>query len=75
MNDFWWPLETSFISFLPKIADFEQQLIKLCGLSFGGILQVLRSDIVGALTSYILSIFFLLCALHGTRAIDLNLLR
>lgn len=75
MNDFWWPLEASCISILPKIADFEQQILTQSGLSVTGILQLLRNDTAAVLTSYLLSIFFLLSSLHATRIIDLRLLR
>lgn len=75
MNDFWWPLEASCIALLPKIADFEKEVLKQSGLDIGGVLQVLRAEIAGVLISYFLSIFFLVCALHATRIIDLRLLR
>lgn len=76
MNDFWWPLEASFFALLPKIADFEKEVLRQSGLdNIGGVLQVLRLDIAAIVVSYLLSIFFFLCALHATRIIDLRLLR
>lgn len=75
MNDFWWPLEDSVIKFLPKIADFEKEILRHSGLEFGGILQILRDENARVIASYVLSLFFLLAALHATRFIDLRLLR
>lgn len=65
MDYFWYPLEAHTIIFLSKVADFEKDII-----TQNGILQLLRTDIAAVITSYALSIFFLYCALHGTRTLD-----
>lgn len=65
MEYFWYPLEANTIAFLCKIADFERDI-----LTENGALQLLRTHLAAVITSYGLSLFFLYCALHGTRTFD-----
>ncbi|XP_022901025.1 uncharacterized protein [Onthophagus taurus] len=73
MVHFWTPLEERMTEFLPKISDFEDEILKQGGWACGGLFTFLRWDetLVGA--SYLLSLFFLFGALHGIRALDFRL--
>ncbi|XP_022901024.1 uncharacterized protein [Onthophagus taurus] len=75
MVHFWTPLEERMTEFLPKISDFEDEILKQGGWACGGLFTFLRWDetLVGA--SYLLSLFFLFGALHGIRALDFRLIR
>lgn len=75
MNDFWLPLDAAMGVFLPKVADFEKDILEKGGWEGEGILQFLREDNAKVVASYLLSIFFLLAVLHATRIVDFRLLR
>lgn len=75
MNDFWFPLETNVMGALPKIADYEQEILGQSGWECEGIMQIFRSETSGIIASYLLSLFFFLGSMHATRIIDFRLLR
>lgn len=75
MNDFWFPLETNVMGALPKIADYETEILGQSGWECEGIMQIFRSETSGIIASYLLSLFFFFGAMHATRIIDFRLLR
>lgn len=75
MNDFWLPLDAAIAAFLPKVADFEKDILSQGGYEGEGILQCLREENAKVVASYLMSIFFLISVLHATRMVDLRLLR
>ncbi|KAI4464254.1 flavin monoamine oxidase [Holotrichia oblita] len=74
MTDFWFPLESSLMALLPKIAAAEEELLKQGGWESGGIFTPLKYNGTQVVASYMLSLFFLFAVLHATRVIDLRLL-
>ncbi|XP_017776883.1 PREDICTED: uncharacterized protein LOC108562896 [Nicrophorus vespilloides] len=75
MNDFWFPLEASMFAFFPKIAQFEDDILKQSGWTSSGVLQILKCDLANVVASYALSLFFFFGVLHATRVIDFRLLK
>lgn len=75
MSDFWLPLEEDVMHLLPMIADVEDELLRQGGFECEAITEFLRKDETQIAASYVLSIFFLLCAAHATRIVDMRLLR
>lgn len=78
MNNFWFPLEIGFISFLPKVADFISETMYKHGFTCTGVCdfaQMLKWPGTLLLASYLLSIFFFLCIVHATRVVDFRLIR
>ncbi|GJQ86575.1 hypothetical protein Trydic_g7812 [Trypoxylus dichotomus] len=74
MTDFWFPLESSLMSLLPKIAAAEEDLLQQGGWKSTGVFAPLRYNGTQVIASYMLSIFFLFAVMHATRMIDLRLL-
>lgn len=69
--DFWYSLQYAIMRGLLKIPELlvsESELLQF-------LVYVLSSKFVVMSVNYVLSAFFLICALHGTRSVDFQLLR
>ena len=66
--DFWFPTE----NFVLQVAFLVNENIKVTGLD---IKDMLDSVPLALIASYCISTFFLITVLHGTRVIDVRLLR
>lgn len=75
LSDFWLPLEDAVIAGLPKLANWQKELVKQSGWDVEVICDFLKKPMAGVVASYTLSVFFLLCVLHATRIIDFRLLK
>ncbi|XP_031336501.1 uncharacterized protein LOC116165896 isoform X2 [Photinus pyralis] len=78
MLDFWCPLQCKFTTFISTIPDHVHDastLIGIDGTVVADHLDILQSDVVVGASSYGLSLFFLLCAMHSCRVVDLRLLK
>lgn len=68
---FWFPLESTIVESLPKLADSLNEIMQKVQLNSQTIDDILKSDITPMVFSYLLSGFFLITALHATRVINL----
>ncbi|KAF5306410.1 hypothetical protein FQA39_LY08919 [Lamprigera yunnana] len=78
LTDFWCPLQTKFIAFLPTIPELANDYLTNIGLDLPIViekLEYLKSEEALIAASYMLSIFFLLSTAHAARVVDFRLLK
>lgn len=75
VNDFWIPLEEAAIAFLPKLAEYEEYILKQSGFNSDVVTGFLKDEQICMCMSYVLSLFFFIGVLHATRIVDLRLLK
>lgn len=77
LNEFWCPVEMALMLGLPKLSLVTEKLMMSSGRDCNDITnfgKLLQSNSAFSAASYLLSSFFLMCALHATRCIDFRLL-
>lgn len=74
MNDFWFPLERFIFATLPKISDFQEELMLESGWGSFGMLVFLKWNGTAIVTSYSVSLFFLFNVFHATKMIDYRII-
>ncbi|KAG5880429.1 hypothetical protein JTB14_019939 [Gonioctena quinquepunctata] len=72
MIDFWFPLEKVTMGVFPKTADSIDDMLSTGEWKCENLCGTLRSQGLGYVVSYCISLFFLLAVLHATRVIDLR---
>ncbi|KAK4880228.1 hypothetical protein RN001_008374 [Aquatica leii] len=78
MTDFWCPLQTKFVTFVPTIPDEINEISNFLGVDATALtdcLEFLKTEEATTAASYALSSFFLVCTMHTTRVVDLRLMR
>ncbi|KAB0790307.1 hypothetical protein PPYR_15355 [Photinus pyralis] len=78
VSDFWCPLQLKFMTFIRTIPDNIYEAANVVGVDATCItdhLEILKSDGVLTVSSDALSLFFLVCALHSCKVVDLRLLK